>query len=193
MGPMMTLLSLYLSTHVPLFLCMSVSQSAYSIRCLSAPGWGGGSTAQMDTYLTWPLDVILFHWSNSTLSVCPHNADQTHKTFALLYQIWPISLIPLNRYINRSVSASLPASILKHIGPSPKQYTLILNPGPYMNDEIVLGWRQMSLHYSHDSTKEHQREGWKKRSSLFFISSFPHLPRPRFLTHKGHKRTQYIW
>lgn len=129
---MMTLLSLYLSTHVPLFLCMSVSQSAYSIRCLSAPGWGGGSTAQMDAYLTWPLDVILVHWSNSTLSVCPHNADQTQKTFALSYQIWPISLIPLNRYINRPVSASRPASILRqhmHKGPSLKRYTLILNPG----------------------------------------------------------------
>lgn len=179
MGPMMTLLSLYLSTHVPLFLCMSVSQSAYSIRCLSAPGWGGGSTAQMDAYLTWPLDVILVHWSNSTLSVCPHNADQTQKTFALSYQIWPISLIPLNRYINRSVSASRPASILRqhmHKGPSLKQYTLILNPGllqalcEWWDCWDGDKWAFITAMIAQSSTRE--RDG---RREAFFFSSHPSL------------------
>ncbi len=94
-------LSLYTRPSVSLCVCLPSALSS-SLHSLSAPGWGGGSTAQMDAYLTWP-------WSNSVPTVCPHSADQTQQNMALLHQMWPILThsTQLNRYINRSVSASL--------------------------------------------------------------------------------------
>lgn len=68
----MTLLSLYLSTHVPLFLCVSASESS-SPRSSSAPGGDGevASRAQHHAYLTQPLDVIRVHWSDRSPRLAP--------------------------------------------------------------------------------------------------------------------------
>lgn len=61
MGSMMTLLGFFFCV------CVSVSKFAISssLHSFSAPGWGRGFTAQMDAYLTWPLNVIYIHRSYS--------------------------------------------------------------------------------------------------------------------------------
>lgn len=98
MGSMMTLLSLYLSTHIPLFLCVSVSKSALSssLHSVSAPGWGGGFPAQMAAYLTWPLNVIHVHWSDSAPQLVLTMLTKHNTTLPLCIKYDPISPIVLN-------------------------------------------------------------------------------------------------
>lgn len=146
---MMTLLSLYLSTHVPLFLCVSVSQSALSS--------------------SFPLSSRVRRWLHSS-NGCLLNLTSECNLCSLIQfcadslpsQCWPnttkrslfVSNVTHFHFFystgtsTGAVTDCIPTSILithTHTWPSPKQYTHSSSfqsyCNPIVNDVIVLRWR----------------------------------------------------
>lgn len=106
----MTLLSLYPSTHVPLFLCVSASKSSPLV-----PPWLPGvmevaSRAQNHAYLTRPLDVIYVHWSIRPPQLAL--AVLTKRSMTLTFGIQHVSFLTCHaQQVHQQVSAFSPDSI----------------------------------------------------------------------------------
>lgn len=143
---------------------------------------------EVAAYLTWPLNVIHVHWSNSALTVCPHNADQTQQPMALFVSN-VTDILPIQQ-VHQQVRAS--PTPFKH----PFLYMCIhdcplnnTHTHPYSRATAVPLW-MMRLCWDGDkwafitamiapsSTGERDE---RKRRSPPFIPSVHHLPCPRVL------------
>lgn len=190
MGSMMTLLSLYLSTHVRLFLCLQICPLLFPSFPLSSRvrRWLHSSNGCL---LNLTSECNLCSLIQFCTTACPQNADQTQHNIALLYQIWPnlTHCTQLNRYINRSMHHWLhfkhPFSYT-HMHDRPLNNT---HTHPRSRATAIPLW-MMRLSWDGDkwafittmiapsSTRERDE---RKRRSPPFILFVHHLPCPRVL------------